>query len=534
MPEEDTLDPREDQDPTDTDAPEAADQAAPAPEVADQGPDEQTLDDQAQDDQAQEEDTLAPFEFTAEDTDTLKKAVTVTVPEERIDAKRDELYGELSQSAQVPGFRIGRAPRRLVEKRFGKEVSRDVCNALVGEALGYVAEHAEFNTLGEPDLKLEEIELPDEGDLTFSFEIEVAPEFELPEMKGIPVERVVLDITDERVNEYVSRMREQQPKFEESSQGAAAERDIVIVDTTVSVEGIEAPVESVGTPLRVSVGQIEGLPLLELGRQLEGKTVGDTVTLTVTVPQAHPNEEWRGRGATVEITLTRLRRRILPEIGDEYAAGLGFDSMDDYRTFVRERMTEHVVAETQQAMRDQVGRYLLDNTDFELPPAIATRHASRTLQRRYVDLMRQGVPRDRIEEHMTELQAASETEAARDLKLMFIVGKIARNEDIQASEEEINSRVADIAARSNRRPERVRHQLEQDGNLGQIESQIIEEKVFDKLLEQARVEELSGEEVQARRDAAQGQGADDADQGEAPDQRDQAADETKDDQTDQD
>ena len=135
---------------------------------------------------------------------------------------------------------------------------------------------------------------------------------------------------------------------------------------------------------------------------------------------------------------------------------------------------------------------------------------------------------------MTELQAASETEAARDLKLMFIVGKIARNEDIQASEEEINSRVADIAARSNRRPERVRHQLEQDGNLGQIESQIIEEKVFDKLLEQARVEELSGEEAQARRDAAQAQAADDADQGEAPDQRDQAADETKDDQTDQD
>jgi len=499
MPEEDTQDPQDALEPTD-----AAPDAAETEEQTDAPVDEQT-DDQSEDqseEQTEEQDDLPPFQFQAEDSDTLKKTVSVTVPEERIDAKRNELYGELGTTAQVPGFRIGRAPRRLIEKRFGKEVDQDVRNGLIGEALGYISDKADFRTIGEPDLELDDIEVPDTGDMEFSFTIEVAPDFDVPELKGIPVERVDLEITDERVDEYVDQMRQQQPKFEESSEGAADERDIVIADTKVTVEGIETPVESTDTPIRVAVGQVEGLPLLELGNELTGKTVGDTVSLIVDVPEAHPNEEWRGKKATVEITVTRLRRRIVPEIDDEYAASMGFDSMTELRQYVREQMKTQVVSETQQAMRDQIGQYLIDNTDFELPPTMAARHSAQTLQRRYVDLMYQGIPRERIEEHMAELQAAAETESARTLKLQFIVGKIAQGDEITADEGEINARIAQIAARNNRRPERVRQELEQDGSLDQIEGQIVEEKVFDKLLETATVTEISREEAEARRLAA--------------------------------
>jgi len=511
MPQEDTQDPQDAREQTDleghADRPDVEQADAGADETAGASgeADENVSDDQVVSDE-QESDDLPAYSFQAEDTGTLKKTITVTVPEARIDAKRDELFGELGQSAQVPGFRIGRAPRRLVEKRFGKEVSQDVCAGLVGEGLGYVSEHAEFRTIGEPDLKLDEIDLPDEGDMTFSFEVEVAPEFDLPDLTGIPVEKVAFQVDDERVDEYIDQMRQRQPKFEEVSEGAAAERDIVIADTTVRIEGIDTPVTSTDTPLRVSAGQIEGLPLLELGSALVGKAAGDTATLSVTVPQSHPNEEWRGKQADIEIAVTRLRRRILPEIGPEYAESMGFDSMAELRQFVREQMEAQVVSEVRQAMRDQVGRYLLDHTAFELPTDIAARHTARVLQRRYVDLIYQGVPRDRIEENITELQAAAETEAARDLKLQFIVGKIARTEDVEADEGEINSRIAAIAARNDRRPERVRHELEQDGSLAQVETQIIEEKVFDMLLEDAEITEISREEAQARREAEQDDG----------------------------
>ena len=545
MPQEDNLNPKEDQDATGVEADDQqaeqiaadGDQAGEAPaeaeaeapaeaEAAGEAPAEAAADDEAQgdaqdSDEEQPEDNLPPFEFQAEDAGTLKKTVTVTVPRERIDAKSDKMFGELGDSAQVPGFRIGRAPRRLVEKRFGKEVAQDVCTSLIGEALGYVGEHAEFRTIGEPDLKLDEIKIPDDGEFTFSFEVEVAPEFDLPDLTGIPVEKIVLEINDERVDEYIDRMRERQPKFEESSEGVAAERDIVIAETKVAVEGIDSPAEAKDVPMRVSAGQVEGLPLLELGKELVGKTVGDTVALRVDVPESHPNEEWRGKQAAVDITITRLRRRILPEIGKEYAESMGFDSMDEFRKHVREQMEQHVVSETQQAMRDQIGQYLAANTAFELPPAMAARHSAQTLQRRYVDLMYQGIPRDQIEEHMTELQTVAKTESARDLKIQFIVGKIAQASNIKADEGEINSRVADIAARNNRRPERVRHELEQDGRLNQVESQIIEEKVFDKLLDDAEITEVSREEAEARRAADQAENEARQAQAEPPAEQDQ-------------
>ena len=522
MPEEDIQDPQDAQDvetsETPEQAPPQADEAVGEP-AGDEAVDDETIDQDA------EVDTLPPFTFDTEETETLKKTVTITVPEARIDAKRNELYGELGGSAQVPGFRIGRAPRRLIEKRFGKEVAQDVRNGLIGDALGFVGEEADFRTIGEPDLNLDDIELPDRGDMVFSFSVEVAPEVTLPELKGIAVEKVVMDVTPERVDEYIDHMRQQQPKFEESSQGAAAERDIVIADTKVTVEGIETPVESSDTPIRVAVGQVEGLPLLDLGKELTGKSAGDTVSLTVDVPEAHPNEEWRGKTATVEITVTRLRRRILPELGDEYAESMGFDSMAELKTFVGKQMESQVAGETQRAMRDQVGQYLVDNTDFDLPPTMAARHAAQTLQRRYVDLMYQGVPRDQIEEHLTELKAATDAEAARDLKLQFIVGQIAQADDIEADEGEVNSRIADIATKNNRRPERVRHELEQDGSLGQIESQIIEEKVFDKLIEEATVTEISREEAQARRAAEQAAAAEQAPEPPAADTDDSSTDE---------
>ena len=137
----------------------------------------------------QPEDNLPKNTVEVEDAGTLKKKITVTVYRDKIDAKRDEMFGELGTSAQVPGFRIGRAPKRLLEKRFGKEVSQDVRNSLIGESVGEAIKETELKTLGEPDIKLDEIELPDTGDLSFSFEVEVAPEFDLPKLKGIPVNK---------------------------------------------------------------------------------------------------------------------------------------------------------------------------------------------------------------------------------------------------------------------------------------------------------------------------------------------------------
>ncbi len=450
-----------------------------------------------EDQDPKQEDNLPPNQVDVEEVATLKKKVTVTIRSERIDAKRDEMFGELSSTAQVPGFRIGRAPRRLLEKRFGKEVAQDVRNALIGESIGDAVETSELKTIGEPDLNLEDIELPDSGDLEFSFEVEVSPEFDLPELKGIEVNKTVAEVTDERIDQDIALLAEQRAQYDETDK-AAVEGDVVLAGATIRIKGDKEAHERPGLTLRVAPAQIEGIPLIDLGKALSGKKADQTAELKITIPEAHPNEEWKGKEATIEIRISQVRRRILPKIDDEFAKAGGFDSLAELREAIRTRLGSRVEQEVRRQMRGQVEEYLLDNTDFSLPEGVARRHTDRVVQRRTVDLLQRGVPREKIEENITELQAAAGEEARRDLKLQFILDKIAGEREVEVSSDEVNARVAQIAGLYERRPERVRQELAADGSLGQLQVVIREEKTMDLLLQEAEITEVSPEEPQAK------------------------------------
>lgn len=422
-----------------------------------------------------------------EDAGTLKKKITVTIPEARITAKMNEMFGELSHTALVPGFRIGHAPRRLIEKRFGKEITSDVRNAIIGESLGKALEKSELKVISEPELDLDKIELPEKGDLEFGFEVEVAPEFELPELKGIKIQKRKFDITDEKAMEYLDQLRQNRARFDVTTEGAA-EGDAVTAGAKITGEGID--VDRPGLHLRVAPGQIEGLPLVDLGKELAGKKAGDTVALTIKVPEAHPTEAWRGKDVTVTISVSEVHRRVLPELDETFAQQLGFDNLVGLREFVKDRLQMQVAQDQQRNLRDQIVQYLVEGTKLDVPEGVATRHAARSLQRRYVELLQQGVPREKIDENMAQLQAAAAEQSRTSLKVSFILGKVADLEKIEVSDGEVNSRISQIAASYNRRPERLRADMEQEGTLGELQSAIVEEKALDLLLERAEITEV--------------------------------------------
>jgi trigger factor len=466
----------------------------------------------AEEDQAEPAETEAPeaepgeegeeqepeFDYgvEVEDAGTLKRKVKVTVPREAIEYNREKMFGELQRSAQVPGFRIGRAPRRLIEKRFGRDVSQDVRNAVVGRSLGKAIEKADLQVLGEPDLKLEEIELPESGDMTYDFEVEVAPQFELPELKGIEVDKPIIEVTDARIDGAIQRMQLREAKYESTNE-AAAEQDLVTGTAKITGEGIDAVTTDVS--LRVAPGQIEGLPLVDLGRELAGKKAGETVTFTVQVPDVHPNERWQGKEARIELTIGRVRKRVLPEADDEFAKARGYDSLAELRQGLIKRMSEEVALDIRRAMRSQIHDYLLAHTDMEVPVGVATRHAQRLLQRRLVDLMEQGVPEEEIRERLTEVQADIVYQAVRDLKLAFILQRIADEQGVEVTEEDVSGRVGEMARSYGRRPERLRQELASDGSLAQVEVAMREERAIDALLRDAKITEVTPEQYLERR-----------------------------------
>ncbi len=435
-------------------------------------------------------DGLPENAVTVAEAGTLRKKVTVEISRARIDAKFDEMFGDLRRTAQVPGFRVGRAPRRLIEKRFGKEVAEDVRNGLVGEAIGQALEKADFKTLGQPDVELDQIELPDEGNMPFSFEVEVAPEFELPEYDRIEVRRPTLEITAERVEQAMRDGLRSSGRLKPTDSGAE-EGDTVVADVSVTGEGIEHT--EANAEFRVAAGAFEGIPVEDLPEALAGRKRGQRAEVQTTVPAGHPNRDWREKAVTIRIDVQEVKRLELPELDEEYAKRAGFTSLQQLRESVGARLAGQVAAEQRRLMGEQVCRHLLEHTRLEVPEQAGKRHADRLLARRVVDLMMRGVGREEIEKSMGQLEAAASQQAAQELKLSLILDKLAEAENVQVDDGEVNARIAEIAGQQNRRPERLRHEMRTDGTLETLYAAVREEKVIDKVLASATITDMAPE-----------------------------------------
>ena len=426
---------------------------------------------------------------TIEEVGAAAKRLKLEIAPERIAAKVKETFDELQKDAVLPGFRRGRAPKRLLEKRFAADIQTTVKNQLVSEAYQKAIAVHKLNAIGEPEGDLSKIELPSSGPLTVSLEVEVTPNFELPALEKIAVKRPTLEANDDRLNLAVENLRKHFGNWREA-RGPATADDAVLADVKVQDPDNNIITEQPGVQLAVKAGSIAGIRFDDLDAKLAGATPGAAITLQGPVPETHPQANLRGKNLSITLAVKEVKHLDLPEANEEFAKGLGFDSLEDLRKDLRERLVFQLEQETKNAMAQQVYRYLLTNTKLNLPPNLSQRQMVNVLRRRAAELMQKGVPEAEIAQHIDQLRISSAQQAAVDLKLFFILSKLAGQFKIEVSEGELNTRIATIAAQYGRRPERLRHQLAQQGQLEQMYLQVRDGKVVDKLLETAEISQV--------------------------------------------
>jgi len=456
-----------------------------------------------------------------EDLGGMRKKLTVTVPRESIDEQLDEQYGQMRSEATVPGFRKGRAPRRLLEKRFGNEVKSTIVQQVLGSGYLAAVEKVDVKVIGDPliwatakgaeteelvDVQkaMDLVKLPDDGPLTFSCEVEIRPEFELPPIEGIPLEKPVFTITDEDVDNQFNRFRVSRGTYEVvHEEGAVQNDDMLYVDLKMSCEG--AVLKQQQMIRMASRGQvIDGVTLEKLGETLAGAKVGETRSISGRIPEDYIKAEFRAKQADFELKIREIQRLKLPELNDEFFKGMGFESEQDFRDYIRKDLDSRLDEQVRHAMATQVYKYLEDKTSFELPPRLSERQADRVLIRHMVELYRQGVPQAEVEKRMDEIKTSSRELAAREMKRFFIMEKLTEQfEDIEVSEGEINNLIATIAYRQGRRFDRVRDELAKEGGLTNLYLQIRDEKLIDRLIKQAQVTEKAPGAPEAPETAAE-------------------------------
>lgn len=425
------------------------------------------------------------------DSGPCKKKVTVEVPAEAVKDALNEQYKELRTDAQVPGFRKGRAPLRLLEKRFGKDVSEQVKLKLLATASEAALKDNNVQYIGDPNIDYEKIELPESGPLKFDFDVEVRPEFELPSLEGIAVNKPKMEVTDQQITDEITALQKRNGIWVPQEGGSVENEDQVIADVTIKLEDVAEEERHDNTTISVRpTGFVHSIPVEKLSDLLAGAKQGDMKTTTVEVPKTFYDEKYRGKKADLKITVKDIKRMASAALDQKFFDTFGVKDESELKDRVRELLANRTEQQVQEAMREQVYKYLLDNTSFDLPADVVAAESMTILRRQYANMMMYGIPKETVEQRMEEMRASSEERAREQLKVFFIMDKIADKLDVKASEEEINGHIARVAAQRGRRPEKMREDMLRDGSLAQFALQVREEKCVSKLLETAKITDV--------------------------------------------
>ncbi len=433
------------------------------------------------------------LEVTVEEPETCKRHVIVRIAEPDVVRYRNKAADELQPTAAVPGFRPGRAPRKLVEAKFRQEIEERTKGSLLLDAVTQVMDDQDFSAISEPDFDFDAVLLPEEGPLTFEFDVEVRPEFDLPQWKGLKLRRFNTEPSDDDVNEQLRRLKARYSKLESTDQPAKY-GDTLVVDIEVrhgeSGEPIETH-EDVELPLRKSI-IFADVTIDDFDSLMHETAPGGTRTTKVTLSDHAANQEVAGSEVEVLFRVKDVKREVYPPIS-ELLERLGTEEIedeDDLKEQLRKELVSQLNYHNQQSVRKQIVSELLASADWTLPEDLVKRQTQREIQRTIYELQSAGFDDDQIRAHSNQIRQESFERTERAIKEHFILEKIAEENEIDADPQDFDFEILRIAARNYESPRRVRARLEKRGEMDVIRNQIVERKVIELIGEHAEFEEV--------------------------------------------
>ena len=454
-------------------------------------PDPETSEEQAE--ETEETQEKLDLEVTVESPSACERHVTVVIARESIDSCFEAEFDELVPKAEVPGFRPGRAPRKLVVSRFKDQVGDQVKGKLLTDAMVQISEEHEFSAISEPDMDLDAVDLPDEGPMTFEFTLEVRPEFDLPEWKGLAIESPVHEITDEEVQAHLERILARHGKLVEHD-GPAAEGDFLTLNMTFARDGdVLSTVTEQTVPLKAKLS-LRDTEIEDFGQLLTGAEAGDKRETKVNISEEAENEELKGQEVDVELEVVKVEKQELPKLTQAFLDEIGgFEGVDDLNEAVHEELERQQKYRQQQEVRQQITRQLTATASWDLPPTLLKKQSRRELQRVVLELRSSGFNDEMIQSYANQLQRNSMAHTSVALKEHFILERIAEDENIDAEPEDYDAQIELIAEQSGDPPRRVRARLEKRGEMDSLRNQIVERKVIDLITSFAGVTEVPTE-----------------------------------------
>ncbi|HJX25777.1 MAG TPA: trigger factor [Chthoniobacterales bacterium] len=408
----------------------------------------------------------------------------IELPAEEVSKEWDAVANNFARFAKIPGYRPGKAPRRVIEAKFRKEIQDELTKKLVSKSYRDAIEQKKVRVVSVTNV--EDVQFGEDKSMRFRATVVTAPEFELPEYKKIPVQLPDTKVAEGEVEAALERLRDQAADFVDVPERGVEMEDFVVLDFEGSVDG--KPISEVAPQasktlhggkkfwLRVAPNNF----VANFCEQLVGQKPGETRLVMVDLPADFAVKELAGKRATYAVTLGEIKQKVLPALDDALAEKLmPGKTLADVRHMIEHDLEHEREHELERAKEAQVVKYLHEKIQFDLPPVLLRSETRRALGELVQGNRQRGITDEMLKEKEKELVEGAGGLAAHRLKTNFILHRIAEREKIEVTRDDFGEKIRDEAERYNISPEKMRKELEEHNGLDGFAEQILLGKTLD-------------------------------------------------------
>ena len=423
---------------------------------------------------------------TVEKLENSMAKLKISVPAQRLEEAIQKAYNKNKGKIQIPGFRKGKAPRKMIEQMYGKGVFyEDAANELIEEEYPKAVNECGEDVVSSPKIDVEQLEAGNE--FIFTAEVALKPPVKLGKYKGIEVGKMDTEVTDEEVDAEIDRQREQNARTIEVTDRAVQDKDIVTLDFDGYVDG-EAFQGGKGTDYPLTIGSGAFIPGFE--EQLIGFEIGKEGEVNVKFPEDYQAENLAGKDATFKCTVKAIKAKELPELTDEYASDISeFDTLAEYKEDIKKKLTEKKTANEKSRIEDEVVRAVIEDADMELPEAMIETQQRQMVNEFAQRLQMQGMNMDQYLQYtggsVDQMLTQVKPQAIERIKSRLVLEAVAAAENIEVSEEDIEAEFTKMATQYRMEADKIK-ELMGDAEKKQMKEDIAVQKAADFLVENAK------------------------------------------------
>ena len=406
-----------------------------------------------------------------------ERTMNVTVQPEAVKSEREKVIAEIRKGAKVKGFRPGKAPRNLIEKTYSDSIREELVQKVVSENFQKALEQEKIAPLNQP--QVEKVDLEDDYKLSFQARFEISPEIKLNRYKKFKIEKRVHKVSDKDVDSAIENLREQYANFIPKD-GVADKGDYVLLDFSVLDEEENTSPEGRRTNQLVMAGHED--PYALFSHALVGRSEGENQKIEIDFPEDYPDESLKGQKVTYMVDIKGVRQKSLPEVDDHFAKQISqAEDLAALRTMIQENLEREINQRADRQLEEDLFRQIIEANPFDIPSSLV----EATIQRQIENIKRQGRSMD--EKQVAELIRPS---AEFAVKREYVIGEIARREEISLTDQDINDKIEEFATQLDRTLEEVRRDFRSREAMNHLRSLILVEKVVQFLLKNNDIKQV--------------------------------------------